>query len=48
MIFSVQKFWAYLVGARYTIQMDHSVLQWLLDAKEPEGQMARWRQELGT
>lgn len=32
------------VGAR----ADHSALSWLLEAKEPEGQMARWIQELET
>lgn len=48
MIFGVRKFRAYLAGARFIIRMDHSALQWLLDAKEPEGKMARWIQELGT
>lgn len=48
LIFGVRKFWAYLAGVRFTIRKDHSVLRWLLDAKEPEGQMARWIQVLGT
>lgn len=37
-----------LGGAQFTIRSDHSALRWLLDAKEPEGQMARWIQELCT
>lgn len=40
-IFGMRKLRAYLAGARFTSRMDHSVLQWLLEAKEPEGQMAR-------
>lgn len=47
-VFRVRKFRAYLAGAWFTVQMDHSALRWLLDTKDPEGQMAQWIQEHGT
>lgn len=37
--FGVRKFNTYL---------KYSALPWLLEAKEPEGQMVQWIQELGT
>lgn len=39
-IFGVQKFCAYLAGAKFTAHTDRSTLRWLLVVKEPEGQMA--------
>lgn len=47
-IFGVRKFRVYLAEAKFMVRMDNSTLQTLLRAKEPEGQMARWSQELGT
>ncbi|KAK7884629.1 hypothetical protein WMY93_027752 [Mugilogobius chulae] len=36
----------YLCGLPFTIRTDHSALQWLMSFKEPEGQIARWLEEL--
>ncbi|KAK7919250.1 hypothetical protein WMY93_010534 [Mugilogobius chulae] len=36
----------YLCGLHFTIRTDHSALQWLMSFKEPEGQIARWLEEL--
>ena len=42
----VQHFRPYLYGRRFTVCTDHSSLQWLLNFKEPEGQLARWMETL--
>ncbi|MCG7869896.1 MAG: DDE-type integrase/transposase/recombinase, partial [Candidatus Thiodiazotropha taylori] len=36
----------YLLGKPFTIRTDHSSLRWLLRFKEPQGQLARWMEEL--
>ena len=36
----------YLMGKPFTIRTDHSSLTWLLRFKEPQGQLARWLEEL--
>lgn len=36
----------YLLGRPFTIRTDHSSLQWLLNFRYPEGQLARWMEEL--
>ncbi|MCG8078710.1 MAG: Ty3/Gypsy family RNase HI domain-containing protein, partial [Candidatus Thiodiazotropha taylori] len=36
----------YLLGKLFTIRTDHSSLRWLLNFKEPQGQLARWMEEL--
>ena len=36
----------YLLGRRFTIRTDHSSLTWLCRFKHPEGQLARWLEEL--
>ncbi|XP_021371063.1 uncharacterized protein LOC110461754 [Mizuhopecten yessoensis] len=38
----------YLYGRRFTVRIDHSSLRWLLNFKDPEGQMARWLQVLSS
>ena len=42
----VKYFRPYLYGRRFTVRSDHSSLQWLLNFKEPEGQVARWLESL--
>ena len=36
----------YLLGKPFAIRTDHSSLRWLLRFKEPQGQLARWMEEL--
>ena len=37
----------YLYGRRITIRTDHAALRWLLNFKNPEGQVARWLEVIG-
>ena len=41
-----RQFRYYLLGKPFTIRTDHSSLRWLLRFKEPQGQLARWIEEL--
>lgn len=43
---STRHFRHYLCGLPFTIRTDHAALQWLLSFKEPEGQVARWIEQL--
>ncbi|XP_029595362.1 uncharacterized protein LOC115178352 [Salmo trutta] len=43
---AVRHFKYYLGGQPFVVRTDHSALQWLLSFKEPEGQIARWLEEL--
>ncbi|XP_064856568.1 uncharacterized protein LOC135559697 [Oncorhynchus nerka] len=43
---SVKHFKYYLSGLPFTVRTDHSALQWLMSFREPEGQVARWLEEL--
>lgn len=36
----------YLYGQSFLLQMDHASLTWLLNFKEPEGQLVRWLKRL--
>ncbi|KAJ8016400.1 hypothetical protein DPEC_G00006830 [Dallia pectoralis] len=45
---AVRHFKYYLCGVRFLVRTDHAALQWLLSFKEPEGQIARWLEELQT
>lgn len=36
----------YLLGRPFTLRTDHSSLTWLMNFKEPQGQLARWMEEL--
>ncbi len=36
----------YLLGKPFTVRTDHSSLTWLLNFKQPQGQLARWIEEL--
>ena len=46
MVKEVQHFQSYLYGIHFTVQTDHAALKWLLNSREPEGQVARWIQLL--
>ncbi len=45
---SVKHFHIFLYGRPFLIRSDHGALSWLLRFKNPEGQMARWLEVLGT
>ena len=45
-IHAASHFHPYLYGNQFAIHTDHTSLQWLLNFKNPEGQMARWLQKL--
>jgi hypothetical protein len=36
----------YLLGRQFHLRADHSSLQWLMNFKNPSGQLARWLEEL--
>ena len=44
----VKYFHHYLYGQKFIVRTDHAALRWLFNFKEPEGQIARWLQVLGT
>ena len=46
LVLSARHFKYYLCGRPFVIRTDHSALQWLMTFKEPEGQVARWLEEL--
>jgi transposase InsO family protein len=41
-----RQFRHYLLGREFLLRTDHSSLTWLLRFKEPQGQLARWMEEL--
>ena len=44
----VKYFRHYLYGKRFKVRTDHDSLRWLLNFKNPEGQLARWIEVLST
>ena len=46
-VYAIRKF-RHFLGEEVVIRTDHNALQWLLNFKEPEGQMARWLLELSS
>ena len=42
-----RQFQTYLSGRPFRVRTDHASLVWLLNFKHPEGQLARWLEELG-
>jgi len=44
----VKHFRHYLYGKKFLLRTDHSSLKWLLSFKDPEGQVARWIEALGS
>ncbi|GBN75169.1 Retrovirus-related Pol polyprotein from transposon 297 [Araneus ventricosus] len=43
---STEHFHHYLYGRKFLLRTDHASLRWLLNFREPEGQIARWIQRL--
>lgn len=46
MIRAVKHFHPYLYGRKFLLRTDHAALRWLLNFRNPEGQLARWLQTL--
>ena len=46
MLRSIEHFHAYLYGRKFLLRTDHAALQWLLNFRRPEGQVARCIQSL--
>ncbi len=44
----IKHFYVFLYGRPFIVRTDHGALTWLLRFKNPEGQMARWLEVLGT
>ena len=44
----IKYFRNYLYGRPFILRVDHSALRWIRNFKEPEGQVARWLEILGT
>ena len=47
-VHAVKHFHHYLYGIEFLVRTDHGALTWLMNFKNPEGQMARWLEILGT
>ena len=45
---AVKHFHHYLYGVHFIVRTDHGALNWLKNFKNPEGQLARWLEVLGT
>ncbi|GBN10046.1 Transposon Ty3-I Gag-Pol polyprotein [Araneus ventricosus] len=43
---SIEHFHHYFYGRKFLLRSDHASLRWLLNFREPEGQIARWIQRL--
>lgn len=43
---SIKHFHKYLYGQKFVLRTDHAALRWLINFREPEGQLARWIEEL--
>ncbi len=41
-----RQFRHYLLGRKFVVRTDHNSLTWLLNFKDPQGQLARWIEEL--
>ena len=46
MIVFTRQFRPYLLGRNFRLRTDHGSLTWLRNFKEPEGQLARWLEQL--
>ncbi len=41
-VLAVRHFRPYLLGTKFTLRTDHASLTWMLNFRQPEGQVARW------
>ena len=47
-VMAVKNYHSYIYGVNITVRTDHGALRWLLNFKNPEGQVARWIERLET
>ena len=43
---AIEHFKCYLYGRKFLLRTDHVAIQWLVNFKEPTGQLARWLERL--
>ena len=48
LMYFVKYFIHYLIGKQFTVRTDHGSLHWLMNFKNPEGQVARWLEFLSS
>ena len=46
MVYFLRHFRCYLLGRPFVVRTDHAALRWLQEFKQPEGQLARWLEQL--
>ena len=47
-VFFLKQYRHYLYGQKFKVRTDHGALRWLMSFKDPQGQVARWLEVLGT
>ncbi|PIK60135.1 Retrovirus-related Pol polyprotein from transposon [Apostichopus japonicus] len=47
-VLSIKHFHHYLYGAKFVVRTDHGALRWLVNFRNPEGQLARWLETLSN
>lgn len=48
MVYFMKYFRHYLYGQKFQVRTDHGALRWLMNFKDPQGQVARWLEVMGT
>ncbi|KAL7053941.1 hypothetical protein AAHC03_026672 [Spirometra sp. Aus1] len=46
LVYFLKYFRPYLLGRHFVVSTDHNALQWLQNFRDPEGQVARWQEQL--
>ena len=46
LVYFLKHFRCYLLGSPFMVRTDHAALRWLQEFKHPEGQLARWLEQL--
>ena len=47
-VYFLKQYRHYLYGQHFKVRTDHGALRWLMNFKDPQGQVARWLEVLGT